>query len=113
MDPNLALYSGARVNELAQLKVHDIVNEDGVWCIAIQLTVDDDLADNEYFKTRQTVKGASALRRIPIHQAVTEAGFIDFVEDIKACGHPGCSQTCLPGRVKPRVRRALDTAKAW
>lgn len=86
--PILALYSGARVNELAQLKVHDIVNEDGVWCIAIQLTVDDDLAGNEHFKTRQTVKGASALRRIPIHQAVLEAGFIDFVEDIKACGHP-------------------------
>ncbi|MGE8399896.1 MAG: hypothetical protein ACN6NZ_08150, partial [Burkholderiales bacterium] len=74
--PILALYSGARVNELAQLKVHDIVNEDGVWCIAVQLTVDDDLAHNEHFKTRQTVKGASALRRIPIHQAVLDAGFI-------------------------------------
>ncbi|QIO88550.1 integrase [Stenotrophomonas rhizophila] len=86
--PILALYTGARVNELAQLKLHDIVNENGIWCIAIQLTVDDDLADNEHFQTRQTVKGASALRRIPIHQAVLDAGFLDFVQDIKACGHP-------------------------
>ncbi|WP_313422890.1 tyrosine-type recombinase/integrase [Stenotrophomonas rhizophila] len=81
------MYSGARVNEIAQLKLHDIVQEDGVWCIAIQLTADEDLADNEHFKTRQTVKGQSALRRIPIHQAVLDAGFLDFLEDIKACGH--------------------------
>lgn len=83
----LALYTGARVNELAQLKLHDIVLERGIWCIAIQLTADEDLADNEYFKTRQTVKGESALRRIPIHQAVLDAGFLEFIEDIKACGH--------------------------
>lgn len=85
--PILTMYSGARVNEIAQLKLHDIVQEDGVWCIAIQLTADEDLADNEHFKTRQTVKGQSALRRIPIHQAVLDAGFLDFLEDIKACGH--------------------------
>lgn len=86
--PILALYTGARVNEIAQLKVHDIVNENGTWCIAIQLTVDDDLAGNEHFQTRQTVKGESALRRIPIHQAVLDAGFLEFIKDIKACGHP-------------------------
>lgn len=85
--PILAMYSGARVNEIAQLKLHDIVQEDDMWCIAIQLTADEDLADNEHFKTRQTVKGQSALRRIPIHQAVLDAGFLDPLEDIRASGH--------------------------
>jgi len=32
------LYTGARINEVAQLKLNDIVQESGVWCIRIQKT---------------------------------------------------------------------------
>lgn len=86
--PILGLYSGARVNEIAQLKRSDIVQEGGVWCIAIQPTVDEDLARNERIRTRQTVKGKSAIRRIPIHQTILDAGFLDYLEDLKATKHP-------------------------
>jgi integrase len=36
------LYTGARINEVAQLKLNDIVQESGVWCIRIQKTIDSD-----------------------------------------------------------------------
>ncbi|PPJ44077.1 MULTISPECIES: site-specific integrase [unclassified Pseudoxanthomonas] len=86
--PMIGLYTGARINEIAQLKVKDIVKEGDVWCIAIQQTVDADLARNEGQKSRQSLKGRSAIRRIPIHRALLDAGSLDFVDDIKACRHP-------------------------
>lgn len=39
-------------------------------------------------ETRQTVKGKSAIRRIPIHQAILNAGFLDYLEDLNATKHP-------------------------
>ncbi|MBB5879680.1 integrase [Xanthomonas arboricola] len=86
--PMIGLYTGARINEVAQLKVSDIVKEGDAWCFAIQITVDADLARSEGMKSRQSVKGKSAIRRIPIHRALLDAGFLEFVEDIKACRHP-------------------------
>ena len=50
--------------------------------------MDEDLARNERIRTRQTVKGKSAIRRIPIHQAILDAGFLDYLEDLKATKHP-------------------------
>ncbi|MBS0224743.1 MAG: site-specific integrase [Proteobacteria bacterium] len=86
--PILGLYTGARINEIAQLKVKDIINERGVWCIAIQKTADADLKGNPNTRSRQSLKGKSAIRTIPIPEPVLKAGFLEFVEDIKAFGHP-------------------------
>ncbi|WP_248842359.1 site-specific integrase [Xanthomonas euvesicatoria] len=86
--PILGLYTGARINEVAQLKVADIILEHGQWCMAIRMTADDDLAQSNGAQTRQRLKGKSAIRKIPLHPEVINAGFLDFVADIKACGHP-------------------------
>lgn len=86
--PILGLYTGARINEIAQLKVADIVDERGVWCLAVRKTLDEDLAASAGARSRQSLKGKSAVRRIPIPSAVLEAGFLDFVADMRECGHP-------------------------
>lgn len=88
--PMLGLYLGARINEVAQLKVADILEERGTWCIAIRMTADADLAKDprRRSRTRQSLKGKSAVRTLPIPQPLLDAGFLDFVEDMKACGHP-------------------------
>ncbi|OQP73072.1 integrase [Xanthomonas phaseoli pv. syngonii LMG 9055] len=86
--PMISLYTGARINELAQLKVADIVEEAKVWCIRIQKTVDADLAHKEKGRSRQSLKGRAAIRTLPIPKPLLDAGFLDFLEDIKACGHP-------------------------
>lgn len=86
--PLIALYTGARINEIAQLKVADIVQDHGVWCFSVQKTVDEDLAQSSGRRSRQSIKGKSAMRKVPIHASLIQAGFMDFLADIKACGHP-------------------------
>lgn len=86
--PLIALYTGARINEIAQLKVCDIVQDQGVWCFSVQKTVDEDLAQSTGKRTRQSLKGKSAIRKVPIHESLIQAGFLDFLTDMKACGHP-------------------------
>lgn len=86
--PMIGLHTGMRVNEVAQLKVADVINERGLWCLAIRMTVDPDLAHKAIRRTRQSLKGAAAVRTFPIPQPLIQAGFLDYIADVKACGHP-------------------------
>lgn len=79
--PMIGLYTGIRVGEVAQLKVADITQEDGVWCFNIRVSLDDDGGIS------QTVKGQSSIRTIPIAQPLLDAGFLDFLEDVREGGH--------------------------
>lgn len=86
--PILGLYTGARVNEIAQLKVADIVEKHGHWGIHIRKTVDDDLMHDTGARSRQRLKGKSSIRFIPLAQPVLDAGFLDFVADVRSTKHP-------------------------
>lgn len=61
----------------------------------------------------QRLKGKSATRTLPMPSAVLDAGFLDFVEDIRARSHPqppgsGCQGPATPeigpGQVELRAR---------
>ena len=39
----IGLYTGARISEVAQMKVADVVEQKGVLCFAIRKTIDADL----------------------------------------------------------------------
>ena len=67
--PLLALYTGARVEELAQLMVGDIKYVDG---LGHYINICDDAA-------HQQLKNSSSRRRIPIHPVLIACGFIDYV----------------------------------
>lgn len=71
-----------------QLKLTDVIQESGVWCIRIQKTVDPDLAHRNRGRSRQSVKGKAAIRTLPVPQPLLDAGFLDFLADIRQCGHP-------------------------
>lgn len=86
--PMIGLHTGARINEVAQLKLADIVEIDDSWWIRIRVTIDPDLAHKSRGRSRQRVKSKSAIRDIPIAQALIDAGFLEFVEDMRQCGHP-------------------------
>ena len=75
--PILGLYTGARVNEIAQLYIDDVKQVDGVWGLF-------------FWKHRrgQKLKTQSSIRFVPLAQPVLDAGFLQFVEDMKATGHP-------------------------
>lgn len=65
--PIILYYTGARVEEIGQLRRADIVDDFGVPCFKIQMGED------------QSVKTAGSVRYVPIHSHILELGFMDFV----------------------------------
>ena len=68
--PLLAMFTGARLSELAQLHASDITEQpDGYW---LRITNS---------KEDQRLKSVHANRAIPIHETLVQAGFIDYVKN--------------------------------
>jgi integrase len=65
--PLLALYTGARLEEVGQLRRKDIKESDGIWYISIT-----DEAEGASLKTH------SSRRAIPIHPELLRLGFVDY-----------------------------------
>lgn len=72
--PWLALYTGARLEELGQLRAADVRREDGVWFLAIEP------GDGKRVKTK------SSKRRVPIHPALVKRGLLAYVEKQRVAG---------------------------
>lgn len=73
----LGLYTGARVNEIAQIYLDDVREISGVWGIFLWKS-----------SRGQKIKNKSSIRFVPLAQPLLDAGFLQFVEDMKAGGHP-------------------------
>lgn len=69
--PWLGAYSGARVSELCQLRVDDVIEVDGIWCM-------------KFDPEAGPLKNSSSERTIPLHPALIDSGFLTFVKGIKA-----------------------------
>ncbi len=65
--PIIALYSGMRLNELSSLYIEDIKMENGTYYFDINKDKD------------KTVKNTTSIRKVPIHNKIIEAGFIDYI----------------------------------
>lgn len=72
--PLIALYTGCRAGEIACLQVKDVRQEEGIWYISINTDAD------------KSVKTMSAVRDIPIHDALLKMGFIEYVKGLKTAG---------------------------
>lgn len=66
--PLISLFTGARLGEICQLLVTDIEKDDGVWCIKIKETDDED----------KVLKAAGSERDVPIHNELIKLGLIDY-----------------------------------
>jgi len=73
--PLLAAYTGARQEELAQLKVDDVVLIGNHWCIRIT-DLDPD----------QKVKNKHSLRTLPVPPMLADAGFLDYAQRRRQAG---------------------------
>lgn len=67
--PLLGLYAGARLNELCQLCLDDVVTINGVDCLHIRASRPD-----------QKLKTASSERLVPIHSKLKAQGFIESIQ---------------------------------
>ena len=74
----LGMFTGMRLNEIAQLEAGDIKEIDGIWCI--------DVSDVGEGSTKR-IKTAAADRRVPVHDRLIAAGFLEFVEAQRGAGH--------------------------
>lgn len=72
----LGYYTGARVNEVAQLYVCDVYQVDGIWGVHFRPA-----------KADQKQKNPNSNRFVPLHSAVIDGGFLDYVADVKAAQH--------------------------
>jgi integrase len=92
--PAMSAYSGARANEICQLRVAEFVVIDGVHCVDL----------TEYDDEGRRIEGArlkteASERVLPIHPEVLEAGLLDLVAAARARGQE---------RLFPELRMAKD-----
>lgn len=71
----LGVQTGARINEIGQLRVGDVRcdPESGIWFISIA-------ADAETLEGGRRLKTAASARVVPLHPRLVELGFLDYVE---------------------------------
>lgn len=74
--PLLGRATGARLEELCQLRVDDFIEQQGYHCIRI-----DDSREG------QNLKNASSRRMIPLHPALVDLGLLQHVESVRGAGN--------------------------
>ena len=70
--PLIALFTGARLNEICQLHLEDITQVHGIWVFNI---------NNKGVKRLKT---SSAVRKVPVSQTLIDIGLLEYVEDVKS-----------------------------
>lgn len=87
--PLLALYTGGRLNELAQLYLDDVLNIDDIWCIDFNLNAPDkvDADGREATETDKSLKTINAQRHVPLHSSLIELGLLGYVQALRDAGH--------------------------
>jgi integrase len=73
--PLIGLFSGLRLNEIAQLYLTDITEVNGVWTFDINQNAPD-----------KKLKNKTSRRLVPVHPQLLTLGFLDFLEDMKKQG---------------------------
>lgn len=91
--PILGLTTGARMRELAQLSVHEVVVRDGVICLWLTNRDDDEQAELHQLSDEKrasmfetSLKTGASRRIIPVHDEVLSRGFMAYVENVRASG---------------------------
>jgi len=82
--PLMVAFTGARVTELAQLLVSDLVQEDGVWYVHIRVTYPEWQKLKGYYPG---VTDGPSVRCVPIHAELVRLGLPEYASAIKAAGH--------------------------
>lgn len=97
--PLLALFTGARQGELAQLHVTDVreVRDEGVWLIDINR------------KGGKRVKNDPSVRRAPLHRELLRCGFLDYVQAMRSSG----AERLFPDLKPDSAGRAAGNWSKW
>jgi integrase len=101
--PLLALYSGARLNELAPMCVND-VRPDAASGVRFFTVIQDEEAG-------RSVKTETSVRAVPIHPELVRIGFIEFVDQMRR--RDGQSARLFPGLQQGSKGGFVEAFSKW
>lgn len=89
--PLIAVFSGARQEEICQLHAEDIRQEEGVWVFDINA------------RPPRKLKNRSAVRLVPIHGELIRIGFLRYVDEQREAGNARIFPNLHPGGADDRL----------
>lgn len=102
--PLLALFTGARLEELAQIELEDLVCEEGVNIMRFSSF------DSSGRKSGKRYKTSNAYRTVPLHPCLMDLGFLTFCERQRRCGQSDLFPQLVLDR---RGKRSSGFSKQW
>jgi integrase len=93
--PLLAVFTGARQEELCQLHVEDVRHEDGIWLLDINT------------RGPRRLKNKTAVRLIPLHGELIKIGFPSYVDERRRVGDIRVFPALQPGGADGRLGHAF------
>lgn len=102
--PILALFTGARMEEIGSTLVSEVKQIDGIWAIDIVTRGDDEDDD-------RSVKNDQSRRIVPLHKRLIDLGFIDYVQKQDRAGF--LFPDLKPSMTKRGLRRTVNFSKWW
>lgn len=107
--PLLALITGGRLNELAQLYLDDIQQSEkdsAIWYIDFNLNELDKMdADDGDYEPDKSLKTVNSIRVVPLHEIAVKAGLPEYVAALRKAGHvrlfPEITRDKVKGYGKP------------
>ena len=108
--PLLALYTGARLNDLACLDMADSVTEKGIPCISIRFVPrakPGTIVHKNVRRSAKQTKTPVSRRHVPLHPDLWEIGLQDYIDDMKSIGATRLFPT-LPRDTKGKRERRMS-----
>jgi integrase len=88
--PVLGYATGARMGELAQMRVDEVMQRDGVWCLWLTSRSEEGEKPAESLEPSErerlllrSMKTGQSRRIVPVHPRVIELGFLNYVEQLR------------------------------
>ncbi len=117
--PLIALFEGARLEEIGQLLIEDVKIENGIPYFDLTVIDDDDedggpagsrkRAKGRTVSAEKSLKSPASRRRLPIHRQLIEAGFLDYVARRRAAG----DKRLFPQLTSYRGRWTKNWSRWW
>jgi integrase len=86
--PLIALHTGMRINEIAQLSLSDLAVIDGINCFNVTDEPDpNDEDDQQELARRKTLKTEAAKRIVRMHPKLIELGLLAYADTLRRAGH--------------------------
>lgn len=82
--PLMALFSGARLEEMGQLYLNDFKIIDGTKCYELSIITEDEDGNIQKVKT---LKNTASKRVVPLHDELLKLGLWEYVQELKETGH--------------------------